>query len=99
MNGPFQYDLPNSICVKKNISILNRKLQKLVKVFPHASFLETDHNRNLFTNHGLHLNKLGKQLVNQHIASLLLITFDQKTSSPIILDGMRHKMIIIRLAM
>ena len=34
MNVPFRYDLPNSISVNWNISILNRKLQKLVKVFP-----------------------------------------------------------------
>ena len=85
MNVPFLYDLPNSISVKRNISILNRKLQKLVKVFPHARFLEIDNNRNLFTDHGLCLNKLGKQLVNRQIASLLLTTFEQKSSSPIIL--------------
>ena len=78
MNVPLRYDVPNSLSVNRTISDLNRKLQKLVKVFPHASFLETDNNRNLFTNHGLHLNKLGKQLVNHQIASLLLITFEQK---------------------
>ena len=55
------------------------------KSFPHARFLETDNNRNLFTNHGLHLNRLGKQLVNHQIASLLLTTFEQKSSFPIIL--------------
>jgi len=85
MNVPFLYDLTNSISVKRNISILNRKLQKLVKVFPHAHFLEMDNNRNLFTNHGLHLNKLGKQLVNHQIVSLLLTTFEQKSSPSIIL--------------
>ena len=79
MNVPFQYDVPNSIYVNRNISILNRKLQKLVKVFPHASFLEMETNRNLFTNHGLHLNKLGKQLF---FFSPLL---NKKTSPPIIL--------------
>ena len=56
---------------------MNRKLKKLVKVFPRASFLETDNNRNLFTNNGLHLNKLGKQLVSCQIASLLHSTFEQ----------------------
>jgi hypothetical protein len=61
---------------------LNRKLQKLVKVFPHLSFLKTDQNRNLSTNHGLHLNKLGKQLVQHQIASLLHSIFKQKTSHP-----------------
>jgi len=35
MNVPSRYDLPNSISVNRNISTLNRKLQKLVKVFPH----------------------------------------------------------------
>jgi hypothetical protein len=74
MNVPFWYDLSNSTFVSKNISTLNRKLQKLVKVFPHTSFLITD-NRNLFTNHGLHPNKLGKQLVYHHIASLLQSIF------------------------
>ena len=88
MNVPFRYDSPNSITVNMNISVLNGKLQKLVKVFPHTRFLETDNNRNLFTNHGLHLNKWGKQLVNHQIASLLHTTFEQKTTSPIILTDM-----------
>ena len=85
MNVPFRYDLRNSISFNRNISILNRKLQKLVKIFPHTSFLETDKNRNLFTKHGLHLNKLGKQLVNHQLASLIQTNFEQKTYHPIIL--------------
>ena len=85
MNVPSRYDLPNSISVNRNITALNRKLQKLVKVFPHVSFLKTDNDRNLSTNHGLHLNKLGKQLVRHQIASLLHSIFEQKSSHPIIL--------------
>jgi hypothetical protein len=57
----------------------------LVKVFPHISFLETDNNRSLFTTHGLHLNKSGEQLVTYQVASLLHLTFKQKTLHPIIL--------------
>lgn len=49
------------------------------------SFLNTDNDRNLFTNHGLHLNKLGKQLVHFQLASLLNSTFDRKTSHPVTL--------------
>ena len=64
-----------------------REVTETGKSFPHARFLETDNNRNLFTNHGLHLIKLGKQLVNHQIASFLLTTFEQKTS-PIILTDM-----------
>jgi len=85
VNIPSRYDLPNSVSVNRNIAALNRKLQKLVKVFPHMSFLKTDKDRNLYTNHGLHLNKLGKQLVQHQIASLLHSIFEQKTSHPITL--------------
>ena len=85
MNVPYRYDIPNSISVNKIISVLNRKLQNLVKVFPHTSFLKTDTDRNLFMNHGLHLNKLGKQLVHHLIASHLYSIFEQKTSHPITL--------------
>ena len=68
------------------ITNLNRKLQKLVKAFPHTIFLETNITRTLFTNHGLHMNKLGKQIVNYQIASLLYSTFAQKKKpQPIIL--------------
>jgi hypothetical protein len=85
INVPFRYDLPNSRSANNIISVLNRKLQKLVKVFPYMGFLKTDNDRNLFTNHGPHLNKLGKQLVHFQLASLLNSTFDLKTSQPIIL--------------
>jgi hypothetical protein len=53
-------------------------------VFPHTKFFETN-NRNLFTKHGLCVNKLGKQLVAYQIASLLHSIFEQKASYSIIL--------------
>jgi lysophospholipase L1-like esterase len=84
LNVPFRYDLRNSTSVNSAISTLNRKL-KLVNVSPHASFLETDNNRNSFTKHGLHLNKSGKRLVTYQLASLLQSVFEQKTSASIIL--------------
>jgi hypothetical protein len=79
------YDLLNSTSVNRSISILNRKLKKLVKVFPYSSFLETANNRNLFTNHGLHINKSAKRLVIYQTASLLQSVFEHKTSVPTIL--------------
>ena len=85
MNLPYRYDLPNSIAVNRIIT-LNRKLKKTLKAFPHTCFMETDNTRTLFTNHGLHMNKLGKQLVTCHIATLLYFTFDQKKSPRISLS-------------
>jgi hypothetical protein len=83
MNVPFQYDLPNSFVVNEKISILNKKLQKLTKAYLQTSFLGTTTNRELFTIHGLHCNKLGKKSVNLQLAFLLLTTLNQKTSNPI----------------
>jgi len=62
MNVPLRYDPPNSASVNSSISILNRKLKKLVKAFPNTSFIETP-NGNLFTNHGIHLNKIVNDLL------------------------------------
>jgi hypothetical protein len=80
---PFRYDLPNTLSINENISILNRRLHKLTKAFPHSNFLTASDNRNLFTTHGLHRSKLGKRLVNLQLAHFLLTIFDQKTSLPI----------------
>jgi hypothetical protein len=85
INVPLRYDLRNSTSVNRSISILNRKLKKLVKVYPHTNFLETDNNRISFINHGLHLNKSGKRLVAYQLASFLQSVFEQKTSAHIIL--------------
>jgi len=85
MNIPFRYDLPNAKFVNKKISDLNRKLLKLKNAFQHTSFLKTDNDRNLFTNHGLHLNTLGKQLVHYQIASFFCHVFEPKNITPITL--------------
>jgi hypothetical protein len=84
MNIPLRYDIPNSPYVNKIILMLNRKLQKLVKINPH--FLEISNDRSLFTNHGPHRNKLGKNLVKLQLASALLIAFAPNTSKPIPLE-------------
>ena len=45
--------------------------------------METDNSRILFTNHGLHMNKLGKLLVNCQIATFLYSILEAKKSPPI----------------
>jgi len=77
MNIPFRYDIPNSYSANKHISAVNRKLQKLVKIFRHTNFIGSKNDRKLFTKHGLHRNKLGKQLVTLQLTHFLLNTFDQ----------------------
>ena len=91
MNIPHRYDIPNLISVNMNIASLNRKLQKLVNVLPLTTFIKMEEDRNLCTKHGLHLNKLGKQLVQHQIASHLHSIFEQKPLTQSSLDGMRNK--------
>lgn len=45
------------------IKIFNRKLCKSAKIFSHVKATEADNDRQLFTTHGLHLNRLGKELI------------------------------------
>jgi hypothetical protein len=78
MNFPYRYDLPNFIAVNRVITTLNRKLKKIVKAHPYTYFMETDNTKILFTNHGLHMNNLGKQLVNCQIVTLVYSIIEQK---------------------
>ena len=61
--------------------------------------------RKLFTNHGLHLNGLGKELLSKQIVSLTYAILDQKKDPPIILswnsdlshtDTLHQESVIIR---
>jgi len=64
-----RYDLMQSSCVNNEIRSFNRKLMKSVRAYQHASILEMSSDRKLFTNHGLHLNGLGKEVLSKQIVS------------------------------
>jgi len=61
VNIPFRYDAANTSTVNDSIEKFNRRLEKLVKVSPRASFLKTEQSRKLCMRHGFHYNRLGKQ--------------------------------------
>ncbi|PNF38678.1 hypothetical protein B7P43_G18384, partial [Cryptotermes secundus] len=54
LNIPHRYDLENWSCVNDEIKVFNRKLVKCTTA--------------LFTRHGLHLNKMGKNVLVRNIA-------------------------------
>jgi hypothetical protein len=66
---PYRHNLkgPN-ITLNDEISNLNRKLLKLKKLFPHISVVEINEKRHLYTKHGLHLNRLGKEILSLNLA-------------------------------
>ena len=80
---PFRYDLSNSSVVNSKILLINEKLQKLTNTFPYTGFLETHNDSTLFTNHGLHRNRLGKKLTSTQIARCVLSIFRNEIHSSI----------------
>jgi hypothetical protein len=80
---PFRYDLPNSTMVNSEICKINKKLSKLANTASNIGFLDSDNDSKLFTKHGLHRNKYGKQLIVTQIADFILSIFNQKTLPPI----------------
>ena len=89
LNIPYRFDLPNHLAVNKKIFMLNKKLQKLVRILPHTKFLYSNNDRHLFTRHGLHHNKLGKHLVTSQIVCHILATFQHRVPSPIPLEWLK----------
>jgi hypothetical protein len=83
MNVPSRYDLSNSTSVNDTIFNLNKKIKKIVETSPNAKLIEIDNNRNLFTNHGLHRNKLGKRLTTYVLADFIQTSWKQKVQAPI----------------
>jgi lysophospholipase L1-like esterase len=84
--SPQRYDLLQSSCVNSAVNSFNRKLKKLIKAHHHASLPEIDNYRNLFTNHGLHLNGQGKERLANQIVSHIYSILEQSEGSPIILN-------------
>ena len=86
LNIPYRFDLPNYLTVNKKILMLNKKLQKLVRLLPHTKFLNSNNDRHLFTRHGLHRNKLGKRLITSQMVCHILAIFQHRSPSPIPLE-------------
>ena len=61
VNIPYRYDMANTNTVNDVIEKFNKRLEKLTTISPLASFLKTEQNRKLYTRHGIHYNRLGKQ--------------------------------------
>ena len=61
VNIPHRYDMDRNSVTNLEIQAVNRKLNKMAKVFSHVATVETDLNRRYFTRHGMHLNKSGKE--------------------------------------
>ena len=83
MNVPHRFDLEAHSCVNNEVKVFNRKLNKRMKSFQNAATVEVTSNRSHFTQHGLHLNRRGKEQAAKTIASSIKTIFRPKKEDPI----------------
>jgi hypothetical protein len=83
VNVPKRFDLAAHSCFNYEVNTFNRKLGKHMKSFQHASTVEVTSNRELFTKHGLHLNREGKEQTAKTIVSAIIEIFMLQEKDPI----------------
>jgi hypothetical protein len=82
-SAPHRHDLVEWLCVNEEVKIFNRKLRKLMKRQKHVSVLSADCNREFFTNHGLHMNNRGKEMIAKLVADTSSAIFCKDNMIPI----------------
>jgi len=60
LEAPHRHDLPPVSCVNTEVTRFNKRLHSLATTFNHVKVLSIPIDRRFHTNHGLHLNKKGK---------------------------------------
>jgi hypothetical protein len=85
-NVPHRFDLTQHSCVNSEIRFFNSKLVEILKPFNHVSILEMCGERKFFTNHGLHLNGLGKEVMATKIVAHSSLLLNHKKNPPIAIN-------------
>jgi hypothetical protein len=79
ISAPHRHDLMPSSCVNAEVARFNRLLRKRIKQYKGTMIMDTELNRDCFTNHGLHMNSSGKEQLILKLANMI--------ESPIIKNG------------
>lgn len=70
VNIPYRHDLPSTSCVNVAVAETNCKYSKLCAQFPNVRSIDAHiMTRDMYTSHGLHLNKAGKTFIASEIYS------------------------------
>jgi hypothetical protein len=86
LGAPYRYDLPSFSCVNDEVNLYNKRLHSLSFIFNHVRFFRSLTERMHHTNHGLHLNKKGKNwIVTNLVKEIKDLFLPRKVISPIIL--------------
>jgi hypothetical protein len=84
--APLRHDLQESSCISKEVQVFNRKLHKIFKARDNVKILDINLSRNNFTQHGLHLNTVGKEKVAKITAKNIRQFRVKNKNIPISLD-------------
>jgi hypothetical protein len=85
INAPFRHDLQKNSCVNSAVKYFNRRLSKYSKAFENLQSLEVVNCRELYTNHGLHLNWRGKEVMTGKIVNAIKDILNVQKPSPIVM--------------
>jgi hypothetical protein len=69
MEVPHQYDLEVKSCVNKEIITFNSKLKNLSERIVNLCVIDVTTDREMYTRHGLHMNRKGKEQTAGKIAT------------------------------
>ena len=84
LTAPPRHDLMRSSHVNSAVTMFNSKLKEMIKARHHASLLEVDTNRIMYTTHGLHLNGQGKERLANQLVSHILSVLEINEGPPIL---------------
>lgn len=80
---PTRFDLIQTSCVNREVTSYNRKLHKRMKQFEHVRLIDSESQRKYYTQHGMHMNRTGKEIMACRIAEAIKDTLSKKESSAI----------------
>jgi hypothetical protein len=69
VNIPHRCDLDRTSVIISEIQAFNRQILKMAKAYSHVTIVDTNLDRKLFTRHGMHLNKRGKEWLAKLLAT------------------------------
>ena len=85
MSVPCRHDLDPNSCVNEEVKVFNRMLKKHLKVFDNTRVIEVVSNRDLFTRHGLHKNRKGKEHMAKKIGEAIKVMLNEVKSDTIMM--------------
>ena len=69
VNIPPRHDIGNNSITNLEIQATNKKLNRIAKAYNNVTIVDTNLHRKYFTQHGMHLNKHGKEWLSKQIAT------------------------------